>query len=253
MFFAYLFLESNHLIRIVLFIPFVGYPIVALILIILIIAYSNCRELCLLPKKMTPHILEYSFPGYDTFIEVIQKKAYQKGYIYNRQIFEEGDYAYTVFTKVDTENSLTFPDEKIAIYKSKYDGGESLKFNRYNREIKVPKIYVMGKELNYINDKTFEFLRMFTNKKGHFYSLNAQWVTVDSIVIIIVDDFDKDLELILNYSLQELYVLYCVISLQNPNKMYIAQDNRILKASDFINKFEELKELLGINDVNDEN
>ena len=71
--------------------------------------------------------------------------------------------------------------------------------------------------------------------------------------IIIVDDFDKDLELILNYSLQELYVLYCVISLKDSEKIYIAQDNRILKARDFINKIEELKELLGINDVNNEN
>ena len=204
----------------------------------------DISELFIISKQNTPHIIEFSFPGYDKFLELVRENAYKKGYIHDRRLIEDNGYEYTVFTKVDTKNSLTFPEEKIAIYRSKFDGGESLKVNRYNRKIRVPKVYVMGKETNYVNENAFEFLRMFTNKKGHLYSLNAQWVNIDSVVIIVVDKVGKNLEYILNYSFQELYVLYCVISLQEPNKIYVAKDNRIITGEDYTKKLNELKELL---------
>ena len=93
-----------------------------------------------------------------------------------------------------------------------------------------------------------EYIRLFCGEKGFEYKCTYAINPINTILIVIVDSVDC-IDLLTEY--HKNFVLFCLISTSSPHLVFIGPDLRMNKNSDYQNKIEELKFLLGIDVVND--
>ncbi len=208
-------------------------------------------------------ILNHHYTSDLLFIDKIRNNAKKIGFIYERNLntldFEECNpftvpspyEKFTVFTKIDTINNNDFPKEKIAIYRgysyyaeSEYPATNNTWFwdirrgNPYTGEVSAKKLYA-------------DYIRLFCGANGFEYHRTYAINPINTILILILDDIRYILDSEFFSKIHKNYVLFCLISTSSPHEIFIAPDIRANKDSDYQKKIEELKFLLGIEEVND--
>lgn len=202
-------------------------------------------------------ILDHHYTSDLVFLDKIRENAKKLGYMYERNLntsdFEEDrrknkyppQYEkFSVFTKIDTEKTDEFPKEKIAVYRAfKYYA----EINWYVTSVKD--IYrirlISNKEAE---DVYNDYIKMFCGDVGFDYEETYAINPINSILIIIVDDV-CDIPNILFPKEHKNFILVCLISTSSPHEIFIAPDLRANKDSDYQKKIEELKFLLGIKEI----
>lgn len=191
-------------------------------------------------------VLPYLYTSDIGLLDTLEERAHQLGYVYKRvlnthevedeHLLKMWYERFHLYTKVDTTNSLEFPQEKIAVYRSNRYIAEYN--NRHRRCIRNETLYK-------------EYIDMFCKKTEYTY-LRANAINpIDTILLVIVDDLDYFLSQLL-YSQHQNYLLFCVIAKNNPGKLFIGNDLRRNQDKDYVNRIKDLIYLLDIKDVDDQ-
>ena len=91
-----------------------------------------------------------------------------------------------------------------------------------------------------------EFVKMFSDYNLRKYRNNSEMVEVDTIIIVVVNKMNYVLREILEGTYKEKYVLFAVVCSEYPNQLLISKDNRWVTGEDYIQKRNELLEMLKV-------
>ncbi|MBQ9840742.1 MAG: hypothetical protein IJO78_04040 [Erysipelotrichaceae bacterium] len=154
----------------------------------------------------------------------------------------------TVFTKDNPEEDNVFPNEKVAIYRSYNYKIHTPVYNSCTSE--VYKLSYTSYKNELLKRKCEEFARLFFGAEGFEYDCTYAINPINTVFIVILDYIT---ERTINIFAKEHknFVLFCLISTSSPHQIFIGLDLRMNKDSDYQKKIEELKFLLGIEEVND--
>jgi len=201
-----------------------------------------------------PDIFECNYTTESDLIERVRNRARLHGYIYEKYLETFHDEKFTIFTQENPDENK-FVKKKIGIYRAKKYIAE-----RYHNQ----KLGIEDGETFYNSYLTYAeirppykpFYKLVCGKWGRNYCLPKEWVGMEMILIIIVDEWNYSLRLLLDAAEQMPYVLFTVINTNEPDRIYIAKDNRKEKKDDYNQIRQELFYLLGINGspiIEDEN
>ena len=207
-------------------------------------------------------MLEHHYMCDSLFLDKIRENAKKLGYKYERHLntldYENiSPYEYpspseklTVFTKIDTEKTKVFPEEKIAVYRAYSYLAES---SYITAGIETYWDIRHGFEVNNsIKELYKDYIRLFCGAEGFEYQRTFVINPINTILIVILDDpIGSGMHTYFFPKVHKNYVLFCLISTSSPHQIFIAPDLRVNKDSDYQKKIEELKFLLGINELND--
>ena len=205
-------------------------------------------------------VLDHHFMGDLVFLDKIRENARKLGYKYERNLNTldyEPDRPFqkpsnyeklTVFTKIDTEKTNEFPTEKIAVYRAWQYHAEHIQ--RYNNG---EEFLVIGKNYDYEKSEEMykDYIRLFCGDPGFDYNAHYVINPINTILIVIVDDIFNLPELFFPRH-HKNFVLFCLISTSSNHEIFIAPDLRANKDGDYQKKIDELKFLLGIENVNNQ-
>lgn len=205
--------------------------------------------------------LDHHYMGDVMLLDKVRENAKKLGYIYERNL-DVFDYEedlkrkknpphyerFTVFTKIDTENTDEFPQEKIAIYRAYEYWAESW-YSKYNS----PGIFYSLRRSYSDDGKSVwelykDYIRLFCGEEGFEYERIYSFNTINTILILVVDNIDGIYDVFFPER-HKNYILFCLISTSSPHKIFIAPDLRSNKDSQYQKKIEELKFLLGIDET----
>lgn len=197
--------------------------------------------------------IDYHYDSDIIFLDKIRNNASRLGFVYEKQLskFEElvpgmKTYEkYNVFSKTDLNNKNVFPEHKIAIYRSEWYHAETTKSSGGRNSHQVLAIA----DSNYEEHEAF--VNMFCGKKEYEYKQTSLMNSINSIVIVIVDEMDSFLYNIL-FRHHRNYVLFCVIARNNPGKIFIGTDLRLNQDRDYRNRIKDLLYLLDIEGYDDQ-
>ena len=186
-------------------------------------------------------------------VNIIRNNAFNRGFVHERYLntYQVENTCYRakngvteipleeqfwLYTKINTYDFADFCEEKIAVYRAPY----------YNAEIVTG-----GKGLT-VRAKTIykEFFDLFCGKQQYSREQEDPSNPINSILLVIVDKMDILLEnILIRFHLNS--ILFCVITLEEPTKLYIGTDLRNTQDDDYRNRIKELVELLDIKDVDE--
>lgn len=204
--------------------------------------------------------LNHHYMGDVMLLDKVRKNATKLGYVYERNLnvfdyeeelkIQKNPPRYeklTVLTKIDTENTDEFPQEKIAIYRAwQYWAEQS-----YSSANGPGVFYSLRR--SYSNDGKSvrelykDYIRLFCGAEGFEYGQIYSFNTINTILILVVDNI---------YGINDVYfperhknyILFCLISTSSPHEIFIAPDLRANKDAQYQKKIDELKFLLGIDE-----
>lgn len=179
--------------------------------------------------------LNYEYRGKENFLKIVKKNAHEKGYIFSEEL--KTDYIeehFIVLAKQQFER-IGPTDEKLAFYFANEYHAEYL-VNEINKDVRMCYRSI---------PETKKFLPMFCDNKNNSYPMQVAVNSIVSIIIVVVDKKEKILEDILLKDHMN-NVLFCVISLDCPNKIFIGNDLRMNQDEDYIRKIEELASIIDL-------
>ena len=211
------------------------------LLFIIYISMIKVQQMRFSDKILNSDIFEFNIDNIDKLCTVINEKCCEKGYIYKHTLHTNLDELFTLYT---TDNS-EFPKEKIGVYQSKqYECEAQSDWDLSSGE----HIIVPGQGRFHFEYRPF--LNMICGKSGRDYDYPRDWVDVEATIIVIVDEWNGMLNKVLNHGWHLPFVLFCVIVKSEPNKLFIAKDNRKKKRNDYFIKRDELFDILGVENRN---
>ena len=221
-----------------------------IVLIVLALAPSTYR-LCVYdkirlksPKYVGPDLFEHKFISEETLVNQIREKARLYGYCYEKELDTFYDEKFILLSK-DNPNEVRFVEQKIGIYRAKSYIAESY-INRMYEEENLDDILDSRKKLAEIRPQYRQMYRLVCGKWGRKYFLPKEWVPMEMILIVIIDEWNASTQLLLDTADQLPFVLFSVINVNEPDIIYIAKDNRKEKKDDYIKLRQELFNILRI-------
>lgn len=208
-------------------------------------------------------MLEHHYLCDELFLDKIRENAKKLGYQYERCLNtldfepENRDFKnppryekFNIFTKIDTKKTKEFPEEKIAVYRAYCYWAESSYRPRGSKE--YWDIRHGFEENNSVKELYKDYIRLFCGAEGFEYRRTYVINPINTILIVILDDpIGSAIHSDYFPKVHKNYVLFCLISTSSPHQIFIAPDVRVNKDSDYQKKIEELKFLLGIEEVSD--
>lgn len=188
-------------------------------------------------KYINSDIFEYNYQNNEELLKTIDEKCHQTGYIYKHYLRTNLDEEFTLY---NSDNN-SFPKEKIGVYTSNVYECEAQ--SDWGPSSGQPSI-VPGQGRFHFEYRPF--LDMICGKWGRDYHNPRDWVDIETIIIVVVDEWNGMLNKVLNHGWHLPFVLFCVIVKSEPNKLFIAKDNRKKKRDDYYRKRDELFDLLDV-------
>ena len=189
------------------------------------------------------------------FLDKIRENAKKLGYIYERSLdifdFEPERKRhknpplyekFTVFTKIDTEKNEEFPNDKIAVYRAFEYHAEWMNMKK-NGEIFFELRYT--EDGSKVSDMYIDYFKLFCGAAGFEYKNTKGVNPINTILIVILDNIRWIPEMIFP-KVHKNFILFCLISTSSPHEIFIAPDLRLNNNSEYQDKINELKLLLGI-------
>lgn len=189
--------------------------------------------------KLASDVYSYDFQSIDNLLEIIKKNSIENGYLYEKMLITDDNEKFVIYSNEDKK----FPSKKIGVYINDeykcetfgydYQGGPGIKpgLAKKNKRYKV-------------------FFDMICCKWGRSYDYPRDWVNIETTIIVVVDKWNDMLNWAMNHGGHLPFVMICVISKNEPGKLYIAKDNRKNKRNDYIVKKEELLDILEVDNRN---
>lgn len=183
----------------------------------------------------------YKFTSYDLFLKQVEKGSNLLEYNYKRTLYtEDKKETFNLYTKIDTEKTFDFPKEKVAIYRAKkFYAVTHLNDCVGNSRIDIRDTY--AKDI---------FLPLFSKDKISIYPNIKAITSVDTILLVVVDEMDSSLSTILSAHHMS-NILFCVINLDEMDRIYIGNDLRRVQDSSYQNKIKELLQILEIYEIDE--
>lgn len=182
-------------------------------------------------------IFEYNFKNTDELLKMMSIKCPERGLVYKHELTTNLDENFVLYTSDNNE----FPKEKVGIYISDlYECEAQSDWSPDSHESSI----VPGQGRFHFEYRPY--LNMICGKTGRDYCAPRDWVNIETIIIVVVDEWNGMLNKMLNHGWHLPFVLFCVIVKSEPNKLFIAKDNRKKKRDDYYKKREELFSLLDV-------
>jgi hypothetical protein len=190
-------------------------------------------------KKLASDVYDYDFHSIDNLLEKIKRNSNKKGYLYEKIFITDENEKFFIYSNEDKR----IPSKKIGIYIN-----EEYKCESYGYDYKGGPGIIPG--LAKKNNRYRVFFDMICGKWGRNYNYPRDWVNIETTIIIVVDKWNDILNWAMNHGGHLPFVLMCVISKNEPDRLYIAKDNRKNKRNDYLLKREELFDILEIDNRN---
>lgn len=210
--------------------------IIVLIIAIELIRISS-RESRFSNKILHSDVFEYSYKNNDELLKLIDENCIQNGYVYKKYLKTNLDEEFTLYTS----DNNSFPEKKIGVYISHLYECECQ--SDWDPSSGEPSI-VPGQGRFHFEYRPF--LNMICDKWGRDYYRPRDWVDIETTIIVVVDEWNGMLNKVMNHGWHLPFVLFCVISKSEPNKLFIAKDNRKKKREDYYRKRNELFDILDV-------
>ena len=190
--------------------------------------------------KIKSEVYRYSHNNIEIFLNNFCHDTY-KEYVYFDRLVTDLDEEF-ILTHKRLEGNIYDKNEKIGIYFNSNYLGEEKYFepNSYLQKYR----YRPRESGN--NIKNTVFLNYICGLYGRNYEDPKDWIDIETIIIIVVDEWNESLNWVMNHSGHLPYVLICAIVRNDLDLLYIAKDNRKTKKEDYYIKREELFDILGV-------
>lgn len=192
-------------------------------------------------KRLGCNVYSFKHLSYEDLLQNVHDYAMKNGYTNKDELITCREEEFTVYFK-DKPYYLEYPKEKICVY---YDSTYKAEVWK---QIKTAKYQYKESRTNYTFGKAeqIKFQKMVCGNWGRHYTYPRDWVDVETILIIMVEEWNETLNWVMNQSGNLPFVLVSLMVKSDPDVIYVTKDIHKNKRDDYQRKINELFDLLDV-------